>query len=171
MKSPIAVLAFLCAAAFLIVAALPAPSALAAVPPSHYRDTVKLYCASDDWRLHWCPVDVGGGVELLKQKSQALCLYGKTWGYDDRGIWVDRGCRADFEAGEISAPPPLEGTFYCASNHFDFHVCRAYFRGGQIRLVNQRSGSPCIFNESWGFDPRGLWVDRGCRADFQFRRR
>jgi hypothetical protein len=35
-------------------------------------------------------------------------------------------------------------------------------------LVEQQySGSPCIQGTSWGFDNRGLWVSRGCRADFR----
>jgi len=26
-------------------------------------------------------------------------VFGKSWGYDNRGIWVDRGCRAEFNVG------------------------------------------------------------------------
>ncbi len=55
-----------------------------------------VYCASDDMRRHYCSVDTRGGVELMRQRSDASCIAGRTWGYDNRGIWVDRGCRADF---------------------------------------------------------------------------
>jgi hypothetical protein len=35
----------------------------------------------------------------VKQKRESPCVQGKTWGYDRNGIWVDGGCRADFEVG------------------------------------------------------------------------
>ena len=54
-------------------------------------------CSSDDMKRHYCDADTRGGVRLVKQHSDAACREGETWGYDRRGIWVDRGCRADFE--------------------------------------------------------------------------
>jgi len=54
-------------------------------------------CASDDMGRHYCETDTRGGVRLLKQISGSKCIENRTWGYDRRGIWVDRGCRADFE--------------------------------------------------------------------------
>lgn len=33
------------------------------------------------------------------------------------------------------------------------------------------SGSPCDYRYSWGYDYRGIWVDRGCRAQFEYGRR
>ena len=35
----------------------------------------------------------------LRQLSQAPCIYGRSWAYDDRGIWVADGCQADFNVG------------------------------------------------------------------------
>lgn len=59
-----------------------------------------IYCASDDGRRHTCPVNTsGGGVRLVNQTSDAACMQGRTWGFDRNGIWVDRGCRAEFEVG------------------------------------------------------------------------
>ena len=59
-----------------------------------------IYCASDDGRRHTCPVNTNGVVvRLLNQKSGAACVQGRTWGYNRNSIWVDRGCRADFEVG------------------------------------------------------------------------
>ena len=54
-------------------------------------------CNSDDMRRHYCEADTRGGVRLVKQNSGSACEEGRTWGSDRRGIWVDRGCRADFE--------------------------------------------------------------------------
>jgi len=60
--------------------------------------TQSLYCASDDGRRNFCPVDARGGVQLVKQRSGAACQQGYSWDFDERGIWVDHGCRADFVA-------------------------------------------------------------------------
>ena len=57
-----------------------------------------IYCASDDGRRNICLVNTNGAtVRLVNQKSGSSCVQGRTWGYNNEGIWVDRGCRADFE--------------------------------------------------------------------------
>jgi DUF3011 family protein len=58
-----------------------------------------IYCASDDGRRRTCPVNTGDGVRLVNQRSGSACVQGRTWGFDRNSIWVDRGCRADFEVG------------------------------------------------------------------------
>ena len=58
-----------------------------------------IYCASEDGRRTQCRVDTRDGVRLIEQKSEAACIEGRTWGFKRDYIWVDRGCRADFEVG------------------------------------------------------------------------
>jgi hypothetical protein len=58
-------------------------------------------CSSDDMGRRDCRVETRGGVRLVRQRSDAECVFGRTWGYDRHSIWVDRGCRADFEVGNI----------------------------------------------------------------------
>jgi hypothetical protein len=53
-------------------------------------------CSSDDGRRRYCDADTRGGVRLVRQRGSVACERDSSWGYDDRGIWVDRGCRADF---------------------------------------------------------------------------
>ena len=61
-------------------------------------DTV--FCqSSDDDRQH-CPADTTTGVILQKSTGLASCLLGKTWGYDDKGVWVKDGCSGDFLVGQ-----------------------------------------------------------------------
>jgi hypothetical protein len=55
-----------------------------------------LTCSSDDGNRHYCSADTRGGVQMVRQRSDARCQQGYSWGYDQRGIWVDHGCRADF---------------------------------------------------------------------------
>ena len=54
-------------------------------------------CSSDDGRRAYCDADTRGGVRLVRQLSGSPCEQGSTWGYDSRSIWVDRGCRAEFD--------------------------------------------------------------------------
>ena len=55
----------------------------------------------------------------------------------------------------------------CSSNNGGRNFCAADTRGG-VRMVNQRSGSPCIQGRTWGFDrPRHLgrsWLPRRLRS-------
>lgn len=62
-----------------------------------YRGAQTVYCESGDMRRHWCSEGIGRNVRLVRQRSDARCVRGRTWGIDRSGIWVDRGCRADFE--------------------------------------------------------------------------
>ncbi len=60
------------------------------------RDVFVVTCSSDDGRRRYCPVNTSRGVRLLKQYNDS-CRGRNAWGFDNRGVWVDRGCRADFE--------------------------------------------------------------------------
>jgi hypothetical protein len=62
--------------------------------------------------------------------------------------------------------PPQGGIITCSSNDGRRNYCAADTRGGVI-MSRQISGSPCRLNSTWGFDNRGIWVDQGCRAEFQ----
>ncbi len=37
---------------------------------------------------------------MIRQWSNAPCIQGMSWGYNNRMVWVDRGCRADFMFGK-----------------------------------------------------------------------
>lgn len=53
-------------------------------------------CESNDGRTRICSADTRGGVQLVDQTSQTSCIRGRTWGADQRGIWVTQGCRGVF---------------------------------------------------------------------------
>ena len=67
---------------------------------SGHADARTLVCESNDRSNHYCPTDTRGGVHLAVQYSNASCRQGSTWGYDNRGIWVSNGCRAQFDIGD-----------------------------------------------------------------------
>ncbi|AFZ52476.1 hypothetical protein Cyan10605_0329 [Cyanobacterium aponinum PCC 10605] len=56
----------------------------------------RLTCESYKGRYKFCDADTRGGVKLIRQLSRTECRQGSTWGYDRNGIWVDRGCSAEF---------------------------------------------------------------------------
>ncbi|MBB5331475.1 DUF3011 domain-containing protein [Tunturiibacter gelidoferens] len=56
-------------------------------------------CSSDDGGCRYCRADTQNYVQLTRQISGSRCQQGYSWGYDPRGIWVDRGCRAQFVYG------------------------------------------------------------------------
>ena len=132
-------------------------------------------CASDDGRRHLCRVDTSRGVRMTNQRSGSPCVQGQTWGYDRRGIWVDRGCRADFllSSGRPGIGPggrPPQGLVVsCSSDNGRRNFCPTS-TGRGVQLTKQRSGSPCIQGQTWGYDRQRIWVDRGCRADFVVQR-
>jgi hypothetical protein len=68
-----------------------------------------LVCESNAGERQVCAGDTSVGVVLLKTTSAAACLLGKTWGYDDKGVWVADGCSGEFLLGpaaqEAAATP------------------------------------------------------------------
>jgi hypothetical protein len=147
-------------------------------------------CSSDDGKRHYCSANGSGRAQLVKQRSESACTEGYSWGSDDRGVWVDHGCRADFaieerRGGDRDRDHDRDGDrdhdrdgyrsdngygqgqiVSCSSDDMHRHYCPADTRGA-VQLVKQHSDSSCRQGHSWGFDRRGIWVDHGCRADFQ----
>jgi hypothetical protein len=53
-------------------------------------------CESRDFRDGYCRANIRQGADIVRQISRSPCQYGRTWGYDRRGIWVTDGCAAEF---------------------------------------------------------------------------
>lgn len=123
-------------------------------------------CESDEGHARHCAMDTSRGVQLARQLSQTACVEGDSWGHDDRGVWVDHGCRADFTvAVPYGAAPTGEQVIRCESGDGHYRFCRADLRGGAV-MVRQLSNTPCVEDRTWGWKPQGVWVNHGCRAEF-----
>lgn len=61
------------------------------------RGTITCESYKNDY--HHCYADTRGRVTLIRKLSSKDCVQGRSWGYDNTGVWVDRGCRAEFEYG------------------------------------------------------------------------
>lgn len=136
-------------------------------------ETMQLTCSSDDGERHYCESDIHGKATMTHQRSGTACREAYSWGYDSRGLWVDHGCRADFQltgrrtayaGGEGS--PAYVGALRCSSDLGTRQGCPVDTRGG-VKLVRQISESACRLGYSWGYDREGVWVDHGCRAEFE----
>ena len=185
---------------YALIAVLGVAALAAAERPAMAQEQQQVItCSSDDGERHHCDADTRNGVSMGRQRSGSACVQGSSWGYDRRGVWVDKGCRADFvlnsyangngpgwdnngrrrdgddddrrrndnynqgNNGNYNNGPSQ--TITCSSDDGHRHHCDADTRGG-VQMVNQRSGSACTQGSTWGYDRRGIWVDRGCRADF-----
>jgi Protein of unknown function (DUF3011) len=62
-------------------------------------------CTSKLGERNECPADTSKGVILARSFGDSPCLLGKTWGYEDKNVWVSDGCSGDFAVGQ-----PLEET-------------------------------------------------------------
>jgi hypothetical protein len=60
-------------------------------------------CSSAAGEQQHCPADTASGVILMRSTGSAGCLLGKTWGYDDKGVWVKDGCIGDFLVSSADA--------------------------------------------------------------------
>jgi hypothetical protein len=123
-----------------------------------------IVCSSNNGERVYCDADTRDGVQMVRQISGTPCIQDRTWGFDRRGIWVDRGCRAEFRVAPRRDSGERRVT--CASNNGERVYCETDTRGRVVRMARQISGSPCEQGRTWGWDGRGIWVDRGCRAEF-----
>jgi hypothetical protein len=142
--------------------------------------TVSCTSAESDAEKHYCEADTRYGAHLVRQTSAAECMEGKTWGWDEQGIWVNKGCGGDFALGKAEANPeakpahpPIpepaakkEERLSCASSDGRRNYCDADLKGATVKLVRQAGPSQCEENFTWGHDDNGIWVDRGCRGEF-----
>ncbi len=87
----------------------PAAGAAQAHPVAKVGGTVA--CESKKGEQRVCLADTSAGVALKKSTGTTDCVLGKTWGYDEAGVWVSEGCGGEFQLGVASqegaagAPP------------------------------------------------------------------
>jgi hypothetical protein len=63
-------------------------------------EPVTVPCSSSPAGRQHCPADTSQGVALTRSTGESPCLLGKTWGYDDQGVWVGDGCGGEFVLGQ-----------------------------------------------------------------------
>lgn len=152
-------------------------------------------CSSRDNDYNFCPADTANGVTLRRQLSHSDCVFNRSWGFDRRGVWVDKGCRGEFQvAGQTrdhdwkgnrdhsNGPDRSRGYGYGygygdgrgsrkprqvidCASDGETRYCRVPVYD-HVELVEQFSRSDCTYPRTWGFDRNGIYVDEGCRGRF-----
>jgi hypothetical protein len=119
---------------------------------------VRLTCSSAPGARETCAGDTSQGVILARSIGQAPCLLGKTWGYDDTGVWVADGCSGEFVVAALGPgteqPPAKPKPFSHIPNAgfllFDGEKGQIYFRlFSYVRYLNQR-GIDESYTDSFG---------------------
>jgi hypothetical protein len=149
-------------------------------------------CASDDGRRNECEADLRGyRLRDLDQASRTDCVVGRNWGYDDRGVWVTEGCRATFHFDSVrdrdhyraydwrdrdrdrdreTSAAADEKTVRCESKDGQRANCDADLHGYRLADVKEMSHEDCDIGRNFGYDDRGVGVNRGSRGEFVFTR-
>ncbi len=150
----------------------------------------RIECRSSNYTYRRCDVRADRqvtNVTLTQRLSTRACSEGSSWGWDERGVWVDNGCRAYFDVDTVTSYAAGPNGAYGGPNggpgaggygeQTDIITCFAAGAGrttcpagrpiSVAQLDLQRSTAPCIFNQSWGTESDGVWVSNGCGGDFR----
>lgn len=140
-------------------------------PPPAANLPSQVTCESDSSRPKECAMNTRGVVSVDRQISNTRCVEGVNWGVNRNSIWVKDGCRAVFKSTGSSGgifPPTgqLPSKVICESEKDRRKEC-AMDTSGAVRVVRQISNTRCVQGVNWGFNRNSIWVDDGCRAEFE----
>lgn len=128
-------------------------------------DRYEFTCASPDHRYRECQLPVDGRARLVKQKSDAPCVEGRSWGQRGDRVWVNNGCRGKFEVARGGGGGGSGQQVDCRSQNNRYQEC-ALRKGYEARIVRDYSGR-CRKDSTWGTRPGVLWVTNGCQGRFE----
>ncbi|WP_305804921.1 DUF3011 domain-containing protein [Stenotrophomonas sp. YIM B06876] len=138
------------------------------ITPASARPTRRVIRCESSGRPQSCPVILRGApVRLLKQHSAMPCREGHSWGVKRNELWVTRGCQGEFEVGaeDGSGFVDIPRKLVCESKGGLRRECGVSVQH-RVTLLRQLSGTPCEEGRNWGWTRDGVWVDKGCRAEF-----
>jgi len=157
---------------WIVPAAIAAVSSLVSIPDAVAGQRL-MQCDSNGYRYQYCNADTQGRVILLREISSGnLCRQGRGWGFDNNGIWVDKGCRGEFSYGRDDGGGgggwDRPGQLACESIGYKYRYCNANTQN-RVSLIREMStGNLCREGRGWGYDGGGIWVDKGCRGEFRY---
>ncbi|HVS31658.1 MAG TPA: DUF3011 domain-containing protein [Thermoanaerobaculia bacterium] len=126
-------------------------------------------CQSLPGERYHCEADTRFGVALIGENGESDCILERTWGFDEKGVWVAEGCGGQFGLGgyrlSASSVPASAARITCQSLDGKMNECEVEgIRGaGLVRAIGD---DVCVLNRTWGFGRGGIWVTDGCRAEF-----
>jgi hypothetical protein len=147
--------------------------------PASAQQSQRIRCESFDYRPAQCSVPGAIDARIVRTLG-GRCIEGQSWGYNRNGVYVNNGCRAEFDVRTNNYggggypgggypgggyPGGGEQLIRCESQNYRPERCAANTQGG-VRIQRVIGGSPCRQNQTWGWDRGGVWVNGGCRAEF-----
>jgi hypothetical protein len=156
---------------------------LTSAPSAQAQGGGSIQCGSSNGKFSVCRVP-WQNARLVQQNSKSACVRDQSWGVDQRGVWVDHGCRGVFaeqrgyggsHGGGGWRPGPgwnRSIRLECSSQDNRYQLCQVDLgRQGRARLETQMSKNRCTEGYSWGSNRAGVWVNHGCRGQFVVDRR
>ena len=97
-------MALRCGGAILVLLILATPSHAQTEPPpdAEAAAPARVICAAAGTERIHCQGDTSAGVLLVRSTGTGECLLGRSWGYDQTGVWVSEGCAAEFAFGQAA---------------------------------------------------------------------
>ena len=130
-------------------------------------DVQYVRCESQNYRLVECGLSGRVlDVSVYSQYSNSPCIEGSSFGAHHEHIWVNSGCRATFRV-VVESSRTSTTRIICESSGYRYNTCFIGDRVRDVRLVRQLSNTACIENSSFGIGRNYIWVDRGCRGEFE----
>lgn len=124
--------------------------------------TATLSCESGAGERQHCAANTSAGVLMARTIGEGACLLGKTWGYDDGGVWVLDGCSAEFivmgapgDAAVVAAEPAV-------ATLPEAELVAAQEPVTDTQIMDPKT-EPAPANETWGYlDPgKGFLLGKG----------
>lgn len=116
--------------------------------------TVILSCSSAAGERQHCRANTSSGILLSRSTGSGACLLGRSWGYDDAGVWVQDGCAADFI---VAAATPASGAVAASPNVPEVATAAGTVTPAGAEAVfpaAEGTRQPATANETWGYlDP------------------
>ena len=105
----------------------------------------RVTCVATSAERTFCAGDASAGVVLIKSNGPGECLLGRTWGYDQTGVWVRDGCSGEFAFGgsaqQVTTADAARGTS---------DPTRADAAHRDVGRVRSRRRLPCRLAPSFG---------------------
>lgn len=86
-------------------------------------------------------------------------------GYDQPGYDQPGNALPGFGQPGFGQPEYLSSVV-CKSIDRQLQICPLNVGRNRVELMRKISKASCVQGQSWGYDRRSLWVDRGCRGEF-----
>ena len=126
-------------------------------------DSNTITCSSNYGRRTHCDTDTQGGVRLVREMGGSSCQEGSTWGSDSSGVWVDRGCQAEFEVSNKGSI--YDTQFRGLDQNNDGVITRQEWRGNDQSFQRlDRNGDGILSGDELRSGDRGRGRGRG-RSD------